>query len=122
MKHIQIQLDERITAAHKRALQVYLLAKQVEEQLLKTFKAEGYYNVKIKETVYLLVYCMYWWRAFAHGYAFEIEILRDLESLGLPLTAHDARDRAQRYTPSDLIMATNSITKKSDVAGNRRGC
>jgi hypothetical protein len=52
----------------------------------------------------LLVYCLYWWAAFARGYSFEIAILRDLEASGIAFVAHDIGSRAERTTPYDLIL------------------
>ena len=55
-------------------------------------------------TRYLLAYCLYWWASFARGYAFEVEIARDLEASGVPFAAHDLRVREERFSPSDLTV------------------
>jgi len=50
----------------------------------------------------LLAYCLYFWESFALGYAFEVEIYRDLTSSGVNFQAHDIRDRAARFSAYDL--------------------
>jgi hypothetical protein len=53
----------------------------------------------------LLSYLLYWWGAFARGYAFEVEIFRDLQRSGIEFQAHDLLDRQARYSPSDLTVS-----------------
>ncbi len=50
----------------------------------------------------LVAYCLYWWYAFAYGYIFEVEILRDLAQSGVRFTAHDLTRRQERMSPWDL--------------------
>lgn len=50
----------------------------------------------------LLAYCLYFWESFALGYAFEVEIYRDLTNSGVDFQAHDIRDRAARFSAYDL--------------------
>lgn len=49
-------------------------------------------------------YCVYWWQSFARGYAFEIEIKRDLENDKIAFAMHDILNRSERYSPADLIV------------------
>jgi hypothetical protein len=58
----------------------------------------------------LVSYFLYWWGSFARGYAFEVEIFRDLQRSGIKFQAHDLLDRHARYSSSDLII--------SDMAGD----
>lgn len=51
-----------------------------------------------------LSYLLYWWNAFARGYAFEVEIFQDLERTGIQFRAHNLLDRHQRFSPSDLMV------------------
>lgn len=51
-----------------------------------------------------LVYCLYGWQSFARGYAFEVEIMRDLTRSGIHFQMHDIRRRIERYSPADLIV------------------
>jgi hypothetical protein len=53
----------------------------------------------------LMAYCLYWWHAFCKGYAFEVEIFRDLEQSGLRFEYHDLLDPADRRSPYDLLMS-----------------
>ena len=39
----------------------------------------------------LLAYCLYWSASFVRGYAFEVEIFRDLEAASIHYTSHDLR-------------------------------
>ncbi len=50
----------------------------------------------------LVAYCLYWWYAFAYGYMFEIEVLRDLEQSGIEFSAHDLVNRDERLSRHDL--------------------
>jgi hypothetical protein len=52
----------------------------------------------------LFAYCVYWWQSFARGYAFEIEIKRDLEASQITFAMHDIRSRAERYSQADLVV------------------
>lgn len=50
----------------------------------------------------LLSYWLFWWRSFATGYAFEVQVFRDLEAENIIFTAHDIRNRAERRSFYDL--------------------
>ncbi len=50
----------------------------------------------------LLVYWLYWWHSFARGYAFELEIFRDLDKSGVMFRAHDLTKRQERFSFGDL--------------------
>jgi len=56
----------------------------------------------IPETNLPLAYCLYFWESFAAGYAFEVEIYRDLTAAGIDFEAHDIRNRHARRSPYDL--------------------
>ncbi len=53
----------------------------------------------------LMAYCLYWWHSFCKGYAFEVEIFRDLEQSGLRFEPHDLLDPAARRSPYDLLIS-----------------
>jgi hypothetical protein len=55
-----------------------------------------------EESQLLLAYWLYWWRAFATGYAFEVEVFRDLAASNVAFTAHDIRTQAGRRSSYDL--------------------
>ncbi|MCL4872141.1 MAG: hypothetical protein KJ063_24545 [Anaerolineae bacterium] len=59
----------------------------------------------------LLAYCLYFWESFAVGYAFEVEIYRDLTRSGVVFQAHDLRDQVARLSGYDLQI----LNQKGDV-------
>ncbi len=65
----------------------------------------GWQRADVPQTRLLLSYLLYWWGAFARGYALEVEVYRDLEQSGIVFTAHDLRDALQRYSASDLMIS-----------------
>lgn len=79
-------------------------------QIVSEFSQRGWHQSDMPETRLLLSYLLYWWGAFARGYAFEVEIFRDLQDSGIQFQAHNLLDRQQRYSPSDLTV--------SDMAGD----
>jgi hypothetical protein len=58
----------------------------------------------LPQSYLLFAYCVYWWQNFARGYAFEVEIMRDLESSQIEFTMHDLLRRGERYSQADLIV------------------
>jgi len=83
-------------AEHRRA--------KVARQIVANLREAGYYDRAVPESQLLLVFCLYWWQSFTKGYAFEVEVLRDLEATGIPHQAHDLRDRQARLAPFDLMV------------------
>jgi hypothetical protein len=73
-------------------------------QIYRQLRDEPFVLGNTSETECLLAYCLYWWASFARGYAFELEILHDLEAAGIHFTAHDLRVREQRFSPCDLTV------------------
>lgn len=57
------------------------------------------------ESRLLMAYCLYWWQSFCKGYAFEIEIFRDLERSGLRFQAHDLLDPVDRRSSHDVLLS-----------------
>jgi len=57
------------------------------------------------ESRLLMAYCLYWWQSFCKGYAFEVEIFRDLERSGLRFQAHELLDPDDRRSPHDLFIS-----------------
>ena len=62
----------------------------------------GFLDQYVFENWLLRAYCVYWWQSFARGYAFEVEVIRDLEANGVVFQAHDLRRRKARYSKADL--------------------
>jgi len=74
-------------------------------QIVSEFTQRGWRRSDVPETRLLLSYLLYWWGAFARGYALEVEIFRDLRNNGVQFQAHNLLDRQQRYSPSDLTVS-----------------
>jgi len=70
--------------------------------IVRRLAETGLRRPEVRETNLLLAYCLYFWESFAAGYAFEVEILRDLSASGVVFRAHDIRDRRARLSPYDL--------------------
>jgi hypothetical protein len=64
----------------------------------------GWQQANLPGARILVSYLLYWWGAFARGYAFEVEIFRDLHQSGIVFEAHDLLDRQSRYSVSDLVV------------------
>jgi len=71
-------------------------------QIVSEFVRSGWRRQEIPETRLLLSYLLYWWGAFARGYAFEVEIFLDLLQSGIYFQAHNLLDWQERFSPSDL--------------------
>jgi hypothetical protein len=67
-------------------------------------QAVGLLRSDLPETRLFYAYCVYWWQSFARGYAFEVQILRDLQESGVEFYTHDIRDPDERRSISDLIV------------------
>lgn len=74
-------------------------------QIISEFTQRGWRRYDVPGTRLLLSYLLYWWGAFARGYAFEVEVFRDLRDSGIQFQAHNLLDRQQRYSPSDLTLS-----------------
>lgn len=92
-----------LEAPHARAIAESLRA-QVSREILPTLKTAGLVSPDEPSSFYLLAYCLYWWYAFAKGYAFEVEVLQDLEAAGISYQAHDLLDAQTRRSPFDLAV------------------
>ena len=77
---------------------------QVSRQILPLLQAAGVLDPNEPLSFYLLAYCLYWWYAFARGYAFEVEVLQDLDAAGIRYVAHDLLDVQMRRSPFDVII------------------
>ncbi len=76
-------------------------ARRISEE----FVQRGWKMPDVPETRLLLGYLLYWWRAFALGYAFEVEVFHDLQQSGVAFQAHNLLDHQQRRSRSDLIVS-----------------
>lgn len=80
------------------------LRARVSRRIMPTLREAGLIDPAEPSSFYLLAYCLYWWYAFARGYAFEVEVLRDLEASGILYQAHDVLDPRARRSPFDLVV------------------
>jgi hypothetical protein len=82
--------------------------------IIRRLTETGFRRQEVRETNLLLAYCLYFWESFAAGYAFEVEIFRDLSASGIRFKAHDIRTRRSRLSPYDLeIMGLRGDVKTS---------
>lgn len=74
-------------------------------QIVAEGQRRGWRQADLPGARTLLSYLLYWWGAFARGYAFEVEIFRDLQRSGIEFQAHDLLNSQARYSPSDLTVS-----------------
>jgi hypothetical protein len=86
------------------ALESPALWARFARRIVQEVAQRGWRQTDVPASRLLLSYLLYWWGAFARGYALEAEIFRDLQQSGIQFTAHDLRSRQQRYSPSDLTV------------------
>jgi hypothetical protein len=84
-------------------------------QIVAQCRRRGWQQATLPGARILQSYFLYWWGAFARGYAFEVEIFRDLQNSGIAFQAHDLLDRQERYSPSDLIVSGMAGDIKTSV-------
>lgn len=95
--HALLQLVN-VTQEHDR------LRAQFARQIWRRLQAIAFYDPNVAVSNLLVAYCLYFWEAFAMGYAFEVEIFRDLRASGIEFSAHDLRDRQARLSAYDLMV------------------
>jgi hypothetical protein len=78
----------------------------IARRISQEVHASEFYEVDIPDSRLLLSYLLYWWQQFARGYAFEIEIFRDLAASRISFKAHDLRVRTERLSPVDLVVSS----------------
>jgi len=75
---------------------------EVAEGIPQQLRLVGLVPAHQPSTRLLIAYCLYWWYAFAYGYIFEVEVLRDLAESGVQFTAHELTSRQGRMSPWDV--------------------
>ncbi len=73
-------------------------------QIVQWVQQQAFYQKGQAESRLLLTFCLYWWAAFALGYAFEEEIFRDLRAAGIAFACHDITNRVERLSAFDLTV------------------
>ena len=76
----------------------------VARDIVRELAAAGLHDPAIPEIQLLVAFCLYWWQSFTKGYAFEVEVFRDLRASGIRFAAHDLRDREERRSQYDLTV------------------
>ncbi len=74
----------------------------VAQTIIPGLQQNGLARAEQPATRLLSAYCLYWWYAFAYGYMFEVEILRDLAQSGIQFDAHELTQRRARLSAWDL--------------------
>jgi hypothetical protein len=77
----------------------------VARQLVQGLNQTAGFDRRDMACQFLLVYCLFWWHAFARGYLFEVRIFRDLTASGIEFAGHDITDRTARQSPYDLVVS-----------------
>jgi len=73
-------------------------------RIVDHFTRRGWRRPDLPDARLFLSYLLYWWGAFARGYALEVVIFRDLQRSGLRFQAHNLLQRRERYSVSDLTV------------------
>jgi hypothetical protein len=94
----------RILAARQVEVEGNRLKTTMARQIFDILVERNLYQRDLSESKYLLAYCYFWWDSFARGYIFETHIFNDLKSYGISFIAHELRQRAERFSRSDLIV------------------
>jgi hypothetical protein len=90
------------------------LRASVSRRILTDLRQAGLTQAGIPDLQLLVAFCLYWWQAFARGYAFEVTICHDLTASQIVYTTHDLRDRPARLSEHDLeIMGFRGDVKTS---------
>lgn len=80
----------------------FSLHARLSREMVTHLRQVGLVRSALPQTNLLLAYCSYFFRSFAAGYAFEVQIYRDLNQSGIIFEAHDIRDRQARRSFHDL--------------------
>lgn len=88
---------------------------EIGREILAILKNNGYYVPTVSDSRFLAAFCLYWWYAFSKGYAFEVEMFRDLQAAGISFTAHDLRDKKQRFSRADIRIQNREGDIKSST-------
>jgi hypothetical protein len=82
-----------------------VLQASIARQIVAFLQGLSGFSLQQKACRLFMVYCLYWWGAFARGYIFEQEIFEDLAESGIEYVPHDITDRQGRFSPYDLVIA-----------------
>jgi hypothetical protein len=95
---------EKLLALNNVAKNTEALIATYARRIGPTLEQSGLLQRDIPQSWLLLAYCVYWWQSLSRGYAFEVEIMRDLTLSGVEFQMHDLHNRRARYSPADLTV------------------
>jgi len=78
----------------------------IARRIDRDVRTSGLFDPSAPDSRLLLSYLLYWWQQFARGYAFEVEIFRDLVASHIQFQAHNLRVRAERLSAADLTVSS----------------
>jgi hypothetical protein len=78
------------------------LQASLARKIMNWLASNGLSPTQVPHADLLLIYCLYWWAAFARGYLFEQVIIRDLLASQVLFTAHEVTYGRERYSQYDL--------------------
>ena len=78
------------------------LQANLARKILSWLTANGLSSTQVIHADLRMVYCLYWWAAFARGYLFEQIIIRDLRTSKILFTAHEVTYGQERYSQYNL--------------------
>lgn len=77
----------------------------IARRISRDLRASGFFDPAVPDGRLLLSYLLYWWQQFARGYAFEVEVYRDLAASHVRFEAHNLRVRGERLSAFDLVVS-----------------
>lgn len=80
------------------------LQAMIARKILTWLKANGVQPTTVSGAEFLMIFCLYWWAAFARGYLFEQVVIRDLQASDVRYEAHVPAKGQERYTSYDLFI------------------
>jgi len=95
---------ERLLALEDVETQSPALIAEFARRIAPHLQQAGLLRPDVPSSRLLYVYCIYWWQSFARGYAFEVQIVRDLQASGIEFYSHDVRDPVERRSVADLVV------------------
>lgn len=81
------------------------LQASMARKIMTWLASNGLSPTQVLHADLLLVYCLYWWAAFAKGYLFEQVVIRDLLESKVTFDAHEVTYGQERYSQFDLQVA-----------------
>jgi hypothetical protein len=69
--------------------EAYRLRASISQEIIRFLEQINGFTNDDEGCRMLMIYCLYWWSAFARGYIFELMVFRDMEVSGIEFTGHD---------------------------------